>query len=38
MNERKYNRGDKILVHLNIIEDRPPERNYMQSSRKINSD
>ena len=38
MNERVYCRGDKILAHLNIIEDESSERNYVQSSRKNNSD
>ena len=38
MNERVYCRGDKILAHLNIIEDRLSERNYAQSSKEVNSD
>ena len=38
MNERMYCRGDKILAHLNIIEERPSERNYARPSKEFNSD
>ena len=38
MNEKVYCRGDKILVHLNIIKDRALERNYTYTFGEINSD
>ena len=38
MNERMYCRGDRILAHLNIIEERTSEKNNAQPSKEINSD